>query len=96
MTKTIPVAILCGGKGTRLKEELVQFLEKNQVGTRLLFGSNLIRQPLYQSLNYRVIGDLSNADRIMYNSFWIGLFPGLTEEMLTYSVSKIREFININ
>jgi CDP-6-deoxy-D-xylo-4-hexulose-3-dehydrase len=77
------------------RNDLVQFLEKNRVGTRLLFGGNLIRQPLYQGWNYRVIGDLPNTDRIMESSFWVGLFPGLTEEMLAYTVEKIREFCRL-
>lgn len=74
------------------RTELVQHLEANRIGTRLLFGGNLLRQPLYEGLNYRVIGDLSNADRIMNSSFWIGVFPGLTEEMLTYVAQTIQDF----
>ena len=62
------------------------------IGTRLLFGGNLIRQPAYKKLNYRVIGDLSNTDWVMQNSLWIGLFPSLTEEMLDYVVTVIRQF----
>jgi CDP-4-dehydro-6-deoxyglucose reductase, E1 len=77
------------------RNELVQYLEENRIGTRLLFGGNLLRQPLYQGLNYRVVGDMVNADRIMQNVFWIGVFPGLTEEMLGYVVSKIRSFCRI-
>lgn len=78
------------------RNDLVQFLEKNRVGTRLLFGGNLIRQPLYEGWNYRVIGDLPNTDRIMESAFWVGLFPGLTEEMLDYTVAKIRKFCCLN
>jgi CDP-4-dehydro-6-deoxyglucose reductase, E1 len=74
------------------RNELVQHLEKNLIGTRLLFGGNLIRQPAYKDQNYRVIGDLSNTDYVMNNTFWIGLYPGLTEEMLKYTASIIRQF----
>ncbi len=74
------------------RNDLVKHLEEKRIGTRLLFGGNLLKQPLYQGLNYRVIGDLSNADRIMENVFWLGVYPGLTEEMLTYVVETIREF----
>jgi CDP-4-dehydro-6-deoxyglucose reductase, E1 len=74
------------------RNELVQNLEKNLIATRLLFGGNLIRQPAYKDLNYRVIGDLINTDRVMNNSFWIGLYPGLTEEMLKYTASIIHQF----
>jgi CDP-6-deoxy-D-xylo-4-hexulose-3-dehydrase len=74
------------------RNDLVKHLEEKRIGTRLLFGGNLLRQPLYQGLNYRVIGDLSNADKIMEGVFWIGVFPGLTEEMLEYVAATIREF----
>jgi CDP-4-dehydro-6-deoxyglucose reductase, E1 len=74
------------------RNELVQHLEKNLIATRLLFGGNLIRQPAYKDLNYRVVGDLSNTDRVMNNAFWIGLYPGLTEEMLKYTASMIHQF----
>jgi CDP-6-deoxy-D-xylo-4-hexulose-3-dehydrase len=74
------------------RNDLVKYLEEKRIGTRLLFGGNLLRQPLYEGLNYRVIGDLPNADQIMQRVFWIGVFPGLTEEMLSYVVATIREF----
>ena len=74
------------------RNELVQFLEEHRIGTRLLFGGNLVRQPLYEGLNYRVVGELKNTDLVMQNAFWIGLFPGLIEEMLSYTVSTLRKF----
>jgi len=74
------------------RNDLVKHLEEKRIGTRLLFGGNLLRQPLYKGLNYRVIGDLSNADKIMSSVFWLGIYPGLTEEMLTYVAATIREF----
>jgi CDP-4-dehydro-6-deoxyglucose reductase, E1 len=74
------------------RNELVQHLEKNLIVIRLLFAGNLTRQPAYKDLNYRVIGDLSNTDRVMNNAFWIGLYPGLTEEMLKHTVSIIHQF----
>jgi CDP-6-deoxy-D-xylo-4-hexulose-3-dehydrase len=74
------------------RNELVQHLESKRIGTRLLFGGNLTRQPAYKGLDYRVIGDLKNTDWVMQNSFWLGLFPSLTEEMLDYVVSVIRQF----
>lgn len=75
------------------RNALVQYLEEKRIGTRLLFGGNLVRQPLYQGLKYRVVGELGNTDRVMESAFWLGVFPGLTEEMLTYTVSQIREFV---
>lgn len=75
------------------RNELVQYLEEQRIGTRLLFGGNLVRQPAYEGLQYRIVGDLTNTDRVMNQAFWIGLFPGLTEEMLSYAVSKLYKFI---
>jgi CDP-4-dehydro-6-deoxyglucose reductase, E1 len=74
------------------RNDLVQHLDKNLIGTRLLFGGNLIRQPAYKDQKYRVIGNLENTDYVMNNTFWIGLYPGLTEDMLTYIVSIIHQF----
>ncbi|GAL92643.1 lipopolysaccharide biosynthesis protein RfbH [Microcystis aeruginosa] len=74
------------------RNDLVKHLEEKRIGTRLLFGGNLLRQPLYQGLNYRVIGDLSNADKIMSSVFWLGIYPGLTEEMLTYVAETLTAF----
>jgi CDP-6-deoxy-D-xylo-4-hexulose-3-dehydrase len=77
------------------RNALVQHLEENRIGTRLLFGGNLIRQPLYEGLNYRVIGELENTDHVMQSAFWLGIFPGLTEKMLSYIGAKIKEFCSI-
>jgi CDP-6-deoxy-D-xylo-4-hexulose-3-dehydrase len=77
------------------RNALVQHLEENRIGTRLLFGGNLIRQPLYEGLNYRAIGELENTDHVMQSAFWLGIFPGLTEEMLSYIGAKIKEFCSI-
>lgn len=74
------------------RNQLVEYLEKQQIGTRLLFGGNLIRQPAYLGLNYRTIGELKNTDFVMQNTFWIGVYPGLTEEMLSYVTDKINNF----
>jgi CDP-6-deoxy-D-xylo-4-hexulose-3-dehydrase len=74
------------------RNQLVQHLEGKRIGSRLLFGGNLVRQPAYKDLNFRVIGDLSNTDYVMENAFWIGLYPGLTLEMLDYVLSVIHQF----
>jgi CDP-6-deoxy-D-xylo-4-hexulose-3-dehydrase len=71
---------------------LVQHLEEKRIGSRLLFGGNMVRQPAYKDSIYRVIGDLKNTDYVMESTFWIGLYPGLTKEMLDYVISVIHQF----
>lgn len=71
---------------------LLRYLDQHKVGTRLLFAGNLTRQPYMLERSYRISGALNNADRIMNNTFWIGLWPGLSEEMLNFTVQKIRQF----
>jgi len=71
--------------------ELLRFLHKRKIGTRLMFAGNLTRQPYFQGLRYRVSGDLVNTDRVMNQTFWIGVFPGLSEAMLLYIVSSFEE-----
>ncbi len=74
------------------REDLIRELESRHIGTRLLFGGNLTRQPAYKDVEFRVIGDLKNTDFVMNNVFWIGLYPGLSEEMLNYTVDTITKF----
>jgi len=76
--------------------DLLKFLDEHKIGTRLLFAGNLIRQPYFQNVNYRVVGELTNTDRIMNNTFWLGVYPGLTEEHLDYVISKLEEFFGLN
>lgn len=74
------------------REELIRELEAKKIHTRLLFGGNLLRQPAYQDCAYRVVGSLPNTDFVMNNVFWIGVYPGLTQPMLTYVADAMREF----
>jgi CDP-6-deoxy-D-xylo-4-hexulose-3-dehydrase len=72
--------------------DLLKYLDKHKIGTRLLFGGNLTRQPYMIGRNYRVSGELKNTDRVMNDTFWVGIYPGLTQEMLDYVAEKIKTF----
>ncbi|TAL55371.1 lipopolysaccharide biosynthesis protein RfbH [Pandoraea sp.] len=76
--------------------DLLQYLDQNKIGTRLLFAGNLVRQPYMIGREYRVSGDLKNSDRIMMDTFWLGIYPGLSREMLEYTASKLETFLGIN
>lgn len=75
--------------------DLLQYLDQYKIGTRLLFAGNLIRQPYFAGRRYRVSGELRNTDRIMNDTFWIGLYPGLSEEMLEFTSSKLEQFFGV-
>ena len=75
------------------REELIRALEGNKIGTRLLFGGNLLRQPAYEGCEYRAIGTLPNTDFVMNNVFWVGVYPGLTKPMLDFVASVVGEFV---
>lgn len=78
------------------RNDIVGFLEKNKIQTRNLFAGNITRQPCFESLteksDYRIIGKLTNTDKVMNNTFWIGVYPGMTKEMLDYMIMNIRDF----
>lgn len=76
--------------------ELLKFMDEAKVGTRLLFAGNLTRQPYFENIKYRVHGELTVTDRIMNQTFWVGVYPGLTTDHLDYMVSKFEEFFGIN
>ncbi len=78
------------------RTELLRFLDSRKIGTRLLFAGNILKQPAYMNIKHRVVGDLENADLIMRNSFWLGVFPGLTTEMIDYVIKSVKEFVSAN
>ena len=70
--------------------DLLKALDKKKIGSRLLFAGNLTRQPYFKHQSYRVSGDLTNTDRVMNRTFWIGIYPGLTFDMLDYVAKSIE------
>jgi len=84
-----PIAVRSEAPFTR--NEVVRFLNSRKIATRLLFGGNLVRQPAYLNIPYRKIGGLENADFVMNQVFWIGVYPGLTEMMLDYVLSSLHK-----
>jgi CDP-4-dehydro-6-deoxyglucose reductase, E1 len=89
-----PITIRNGDKFHRVA--LLEHLNKAKIGTRLLFGGNLIKQPYMDVVKYRVSESLDNTDKVMNQSFWIGVFPGLTDEMLDYVVDSFMKFFGAN
>jgi CDP-6-deoxy-D-xylo-4-hexulose-3-dehydrase len=78
------------------RNDLVRLLSKKKIGTRLLFGGNLLRQPAFIGTPKRVISDLHNSDIVMNDTFWLGVWPGLTEQMLDYVIATIYELFGRN
>ncbi len=81
------------------RNRIVKYLEKSGIQTRNLFAGNLTKHPCFDELRekqegYRTIGNLENTDRIMKDTFWVGVYPGLTDEKINYMIKKIRESIN--
>jgi CDP-6-deoxy-D-xylo-4-hexulose-3-dehydrase len=81
---------------TKTRNEIVQELNEKKIGTRLLFGGNLLRQPAFIGTPRRVVGDLVNSDRVMNNTFWVGVWPGLSIEMLDYMIAQIHKIIGVS
>ncbi|MCL5276195.1 MAG: lipopolysaccharide biosynthesis protein RfbH [Deltaproteobacteria bacterium] len=85
-----PITLRDNIKFTR--SDIVQFLEKNKIMTRMLFGGNLIRQPAYKNIKHKVVGDLKNADKVMNDTFFIGVYPGISDEMIEYILNIFDKF----
>ncbi|MGA2933642.1 MAG: lipopolysaccharide biosynthesis protein RfbH [Methanomicrobiales archaeon] len=75
------------------RDDIVRYLEDHKIATRMLFGGNLLKQPAYADMKYRSVGSLKNTDLVMNNLFWIGVYPGLTDEMIHYMLQEFKEFI---
>jgi CDP-6-deoxy-D-xylo-4-hexulose-3-dehydrase len=74
------------------RETLTAFLEGRKIATRLLFAGNITRQPYFNGVAHRVVGGLENCDRVMRDTFWIGVYPGLTTPMIDYVIESFGVF----
>ena len=86
------------GRAKFTRNDLAKYLEEHNIQTRNLFAGNILKHPCFETLkegvDYRVVGELKNTDRIMNDAFWIGLYPGMSDEKLDYMIRTIREFIS--
>jgi CDP-6-deoxy-D-xylo-4-hexulose-3-dehydrase len=88
------LTVKAGGPKTR--NQIVQELNDSKIATRLLFGGNLLRQPAFIGTPRRVVGDLRNTDTVMNDTFWIGVWPGLTIPMLDYMIESIHKLLGVS
>lgn len=83
--------------GSKLsRNKITQFLEENKIQTRMLFAGNLVKQPAFIDVKYRKASDLVNTDKILEDTFLVGVYPGLTDEMIDYMSEKIIEAVKEN
>ena len=76
-----------------IRRQIVEYLESQKIATRQLFAGNLMRQPAYTDVKHRVVGDLRRCDFVMNNVFWIGVYPGYTDDMIDFMSESIHRFI---
>jgi len=79
-------------RGTTRRDDLVQWLENANIETRLVFAGNILRQPGYRAIAHRVAGTLENSDRVMRDTFFVGVYPGITDEMVDFMLDRFRAF----
>lgn len=79
-----------------IRRDLIEYLNQNQIGTRLLFSGNIIKQPYMLNCIYKISGDLQNTEIVMNNTFWVGVYPALNNQHLEFIAEKIEEFFGIN
>jgi CDP-6-deoxy-D-xylo-4-hexulose-3-dehydrase len=77
------------------RKDLLEYLDQHKIGTRLLFAGNLTKQPYFKNLDYRIVGDLQNTDTIMNQAFWLGVYPGLTTEMLDFVAERLELYFGV-
>ena len=76
------------------REDLLRFLDSRNIGSRLIFAGNVLKQPAYKNIDFKVVGNLKNTDIVMSRSFWIGLYPGISTEMMDYTITSISDFMS--
>jgi len=86
-----PIAVRPGGPLTR--NSVIQHLEERKIATRLMFAGNITRQPAYQDVRYRISGTLENTDFVMNNVFWIGVYPGIHQDMLDHVLAAFHSLV---
>ena len=79
-----------------MRVDLTKYLAQNNIGTRLLFAGNLIHQPYFKEVKHRVVGELTNTNRTMNDTFWLGIYPGLDKEHFDYVGDKFEEYFGLN
>jgi CDP-6-deoxy-D-xylo-4-hexulose-3-dehydrase len=87
-----PITLRCGDAADR--DRILRHLDSNRIGTRLLFGGNLVRQPYMRGRNFRVVGELTNADIVTERTFWIGLYPGLNSDHLEFLTNTLKNAVS--
>lgn len=86
--------IIVRNKAPFSRLEIVKFLESKKIATRNLFAGNILKHPGYKNIKKRVVGNLKNSDIIMNNGFWIGVYPGINDEMIKYILAQFKEFFS--
>jgi CDP-6-deoxy-D-xylo-4-hexulose-3-dehydrase len=89
-------ALTVKGDGPKSRNQIVQELNESRIATRLLFGGNLLRQPAFKGTPRRLVGELTNTDIVMTDTFWIGVWPGLSTQMLDYMIEKLYEILGVS
>jgi CDP-4-dehydro-6-deoxyglucose reductase, E1 len=89
-----PLAVRTGAPFTR--DQIIRHFERKKIGTRFLFGGNLVRQPAYKEVKFRQVGDLQNTDFIMNQVFWIGVYPGVSSPHIDYMIESFEEIVKVS
>jgi CDP-6-deoxy-D-xylo-4-hexulose-3-dehydrase len=87
-----PLAVRPGAPFSR--RDVVSLLDTRKIGTRQIFAGNLLRQPAYEGVPHRRVGDLHNSDFVMNQAFWVGVYPGLSDEMIDYMAASFRQMVH--